>query len=66
MTDHEDELVGPHGPDDHGEDTEHDDHAHPSEALGPVDVPAWAAGAAGVLLGLVVAVCLALATGAIA
>jgi hypothetical protein len=65
MTDHEDELVGPHGADDHGVDTEHDDHAHPSEALGPVDFAAWGAGAAGVALGLVVAACLAFATGAI-
>jgi hypothetical protein len=60
MTDHEDELDGAG---DHGEDTEHDDHAHPTEELGPVDVTAWGAGAVGVALGLVVAACLAFATG---
>ena len=40
----------------------HDDHAHDEEALGPVDVTAWGAGIAGVLLGLAVAVAFALAT----
>jgi hypothetical protein len=37
----------------------HDEHGEP---LGPIDVRAWAAGAAGVLLGLVVVACLFLAT----
>ena len=37
----------------------HDDHG--SEALGPVDVYAWGALAGGIALGLVVAVCVALA-----
>jgi ABC-type Zn2+ transport system substrate-binding protein/surface adhesin len=51
-----------HRADDHGEDTEHDDHAHAEEPLGPIDVPAWSAGVAGVLLGLAVAVAFILAT----
>ena len=32
------------------------------EALGPIDIPAWAAGVAGIALGLVVVACLVLAT----
>jgi hypothetical protein len=52
-----------HGVGDHGEDHGHDDHAHESEPLGPVDVYAWAAFAAGAGLGLVVAFCIALANG---
>ena len=55
----------PHGPDDHGETHGHDDHAHGSEALGPIDVQAWGAFAVGIGLGLLVAVCVALSTGAI-
>lgn len=55
----------PHGPDDHGETHGHDDHAHGSEALGPIDVQAWGALAVGIGLGLVVAVCVALSTGAL-
>ena len=47
-----------HGPDDHGETHGHDDHAHASEAPGPVDVCAWGALAAGIGLGLLVALCL--------
>ncbi len=43
-----------HGPDEHGD-----------ELLGPIDVPAWAAGALGIALGVVTAACFALATGAI-
>jgi hypothetical protein len=46
----------PHGP---------DDHAHGSEALGPVDVQAWGALAVGIGLGLIVAICVALSTGAL-
>lgn len=45
----------------HGADT-HDAH---SEALGPVDVRAWGAGVLGILLGLVVVACLAIATSAL-
>jgi hypothetical protein len=51
-----------HGIDDHGEDHGHDDHAHPSEALGPVDVQAWAALLVGVAAGLVIVLCLVLTT----
>jgi hypothetical protein len=40
----------------------HDDPAHGEEALGPIDVAAWGAGALGVLLGAVVAICFVLAT----
>lgn len=51
---------------DHGEDAGHDDHAHADgERLGPVDVLAWGAGALGVLLGLAVALCFAIATEAL-
>ncbi|HYK94656.1 MAG TPA: hypothetical protein VE011_02160 [Candidatus Dormibacteraeota bacterium] len=47
--------VGPHGaPDDHGDTHGHDDHAHGGEALGPVNVMAWAAAIGGIALGLVV------------
>jgi hypothetical protein len=48
-------TVGPHGAaDDHGEDHGHDDHAHATEALGPLDLPAWGAAVLGVVLGLIV------------
>ncbi len=51
-----DSMVGPHGrPDDHGGDHGHDDHAHPGEALGPLDPKAWGAAALGLALGLAVA-----------
>ena len=52
-------------PDDHDETDSHDDHAHGSEALGPVDVQAWGAFAVGIALGLIVAACVALSMGAI-
>ncbi len=38
-------------------------HDEDADALGPIEVRAWAAGAAGVLLGLVVVACLVVATG---
>jgi hypothetical protein len=61
-----DGAVGHHLPDDHGGDHGHDDHAHlDEEALGPIDWAAWAAGIAGVVIGLAVAVCFALATSGI-
>jgi hypothetical protein len=60
-----DGTIGPHGIDDHGDGHDHDDHGHAAESLGPVDVAAWAAGAAGIVLGLVVAGCFALSTGLI-
>jgi len=56
-------AVAHHTTDDHGDDGGHDDHAHREEPLGPIDVQAWGAGVAGVLLGLAVAVAFALATG---
>jgi hypothetical protein len=58
---------GPHGTTDHGDDHGDDDHAHASEdaTLGPVDGAAWGAGALGIGVGLLIAVCFALATGAI-
>ncbi len=55
-------AVEHHRTDDHGDDAEHDDHAHAEEPLGPIDVPAWGAGILGVLLGLVVVVAFVLAT----
>jgi hypothetical protein len=55
----------PHGPDDHGETHGHDDHAHPSEAPGQIDVQAWGALALGIGLGLIVALCIAVSTGAL-
>jgi hypothetical protein len=55
----------PHGPGDHGETHGHDDHAHGSEPLGPIDAQAWGAFAVGIGLGLLVAVCVALSTGAL-
>jgi hypothetical protein len=48
-------MVGePHGLGDHGEDHGHDDHAHAGEGLGPIDWPAYGAGALGVLIGIVI------------
>jgi hypothetical protein len=49
--------------DDHGGDHGHDDHAHGGDALGPIDVRAWGAGALGIALGLVTIAVLATATG---
>jgi hypothetical protein len=59
-----DGAVAHHQVDDHGGDHGHDDHAHGEEPLGEVDVAAWGAGAVGVLIGLVVGLCFALATAA--
>lgn len=50
---------------DHGDDGEHDDHAHGEERLGPIDVFAWGAGLIGILIGVGIAAVFALATGAI-
>ena len=60
-----DAMAGPHGTtDDHGETHGHDDHAHAGgTTLGPLDTRAWGAGALGIILGLVVAVALALSSG---
>ena len=50
-------MVGPHGAaDDHGADHGHDDHAeHGGSELGPIDRTAWAMGALGIFLGLLIA-----------
>jgi hypothetical protein len=62
----DDGRIGPHGDGDHGDMHEHDDHGHAAEALGPIDVAAWGAGILGIVLGLVVAACMAMSTGLIA
>lgn len=55
----------PHGAGDHGETDGHDDHGHAEEAPGPMDWGTWAVGALGVAFGLVVALAVALSTGAV-
>jgi hypothetical protein len=45
----------------HAGDDGHDGHDDHGEELGPVDVPAWAAGVVGVVSGLVVVACLVMA-----
>jgi hypothetical protein len=40
----------------------HDEHAHAGEVLGPVDVQAWGALAIGVAAGLLIVLCLVIAT----
>ena len=52
-------AIDNHATDDHGADHGHEE----DERLGPMDVRAWGAGALGVGLGLIVAVCFMLATG---
>jgi len=65
--DHPGDLAGEaHDADDHGEDHGHDDHAHGSEALGPVDVQAWGALILGVAAGLLIVLCLVLTTSILA
>jgi len=61
----DDGLTGPHGTaDDHGSDHGHDDHAHGSAGtLGPADVRAWGYGLFGIVLGLAVAIAIALGSG---
>jgi hypothetical protein len=60
-------AAAPHGPADDVPEHELDDAAghadHDGEELGPIDVPAWTAGALGIVLGLVVVACLVAATG---
>ncbi|MGH2475568.1 MAG: hypothetical protein ACRDIL_09915 [Candidatus Limnocylindrales bacterium] len=55
-------AVAHHATDDHGDEHGHDDHAHGSDPLGPIDVYAWAAGILGVALGVAVTVAFVLAT----
>jgi hypothetical protein len=50
---------------DHGQGDHGGGHGHGGEALGPIDVTMWAVGILGVALGLLVAVCVAFATGVI-
>jgi hypothetical protein len=60
-----DAMTGPHSSmDDHGGTHGHDDHAHAGEAaLEPINARAWGAGLFGIILGLVVALAFALASG---
>jgi hypothetical protein len=56
-----DGMVGPHGATtDHGETHGHDDHAHGGGTLGPLNRGMWGAAALGILLGVAVAVALAI------
>jgi len=56
-------AVAHHETTDHGDDHGHDDHVHADEeALGPIDWAAWGAGIVGLLIGVAVAFCFALAT----
>jgi len=55
-----DAAIAPEAPESHTEDPGHGDHG--DEALGPIDVAAWAAGAFGVAVGLVIVACFVLAT----
>lgn len=48
---------------DHGDGHGHDDHGHPTQALGPIDWPMWGVGVLGVVVGLIVTAGLAVATG---
>jgi hypothetical protein len=56
---------GPHGATDHGDEPghEHDDHAHLGQALGPIDWPAYGAGAVGIVVGVLMAAVFGLTTG---
>jgi hypothetical protein len=56
-------VAGPHGStDDHGGDHGHDDHGHVPTSLGPIDWRMWAVGAAGLVVGLIVAAGFVVAT----
>ena len=46
----------------HAEEHAVEEHGHDEPVVGPVDVPAWAAAIGGILIGVAVAVCFALAT----
>ncbi|HLA17363.1 MAG TPA: hypothetical protein VJZ72_10735 [Candidatus Limnocylindrales bacterium] len=66
---HEDEVIAddPHGLADHGDAPghKHDDHGQDDEPLGPIDWPAYGAGALGVALGLAMAATFAISVGAV-
>ena len=46
----------------HGDEHADDEHGHDEPDVGPVDIPAWAAAIGGILIGVAVAFCFALAT----
>lgn len=48
---------------DHGDSDHGGGHGHAAEELGPIDVVMWSVGLLGVALGLLVALCVALAVG---
>lgn len=52
----------PHDTEAHGDGHGPDDHAHVDEPLGPIDWAAWAVGASGVAIGLIMWGCFAFAT----
>lgn len=54
----------PHGLGDHGDAHGHDDHGHAEATLGPVDLTMWTIGVGGVVVGLAMWVCFAIATSA--
>jgi hypothetical protein len=59
----DEQALGEHAGVSHGDDAHGDDeHGSDEPALGPVDVPAWAAAVGGILIGVAVAFCFALAT----
>jgi hypothetical protein len=59
----EDHLTTPAHADEHADDEHADEeHGHDEPVVGPVDVPAWAAAIGGILIGVAVAFCFALAT----
>ena len=56
-------VAGPHGAtEDHGVDHGHDDHGHAPGALGPIDWRMWIVGAAGLVVGVIVAAGFVVAT----
>ncbi len=54
--------VADHPTDAHVDAHGHDEHGDDEELLGPIDRAAWGAGVLGVVIGLVMAMCFALAT----
>jgi hypothetical protein len=64
-TQHPGSTAPARGPDEHEAPDGHDDLVHGSAALGPIDVQAWGALVVGAGMGLIVALCVALSTGAL-